>query len=260
MEADGIRVEVDGAIAQIVIDRPPVNAVSTAMYEALIRAFTEVGAREDVLVVLLCSGVERHFSAGADIRELEQIVTSGTSELDERRQRLARQAYALLLDLPQPAIAVVNGTTLGAGAVLAACCDIRIGSSRAKIGLTEVNVARCGGARHLMRLLPQGVVRRMYFTATPLTAEQALHYGFFEELHEPGTERDAALAMARTIAGKSPLALRLAKEALNACEPLSIGEGYPLEQDYTLRLARSQDAREAARAFLEKREPVWVGA
>jgi enoyl-CoA hydratase len=260
MGLEGIRIEENDRIVQVVIDRPPVNAVSTAMYESLISLFKALGGRADIDVVLLRSANEKIFAAGADIRELEQIVNSGTSELDERRQALARTTYELLIDLPQPTIAVIGGIALGAGAVLNACCDMRVASSKARIGLTEINVARCGGGRHLMRLLPQGVVRRMYFTGEPVDAETLHRFGVFDEIHAPGTELEAALDLARTIAKKSPSAVRIAKEALNASEPRSIAEGYPIEQEYTLRLARSQDAKEAARAFLDKREPVWTGS
>lgn len=260
MELDGIAVEQDGSIARIVIDRPPVNAISTTMYESLSSVLSDIHGREDVDVVLLCSAQENIFCAGADIKELEQIVNSDTSELDERRQLLAREAYELLLNLAQPTIAVINGPALGAGAVLSACCDIRIGSTKARIGLPEINVARCGGGRHMMRILPQGVVRRMYFTGRPLDAATAHHLGALDEVREPGEEMQAALELASVIASKSPFALRMAKRALNASESMSITEGYVIEQAYTLQLARSQDAKEATRAFLEKREPVWSGA
>jgi len=260
MELEGFRMERDGQIANLVIDRPPVNAVSTAMYESLIEACKAIDADQGVDVVILSSANEKIFCAGADIRELEEIVNSGSSAMDERRQGLAREAYDRFLNLAQPTIGVVGGIALGAGAVLAACCDLRVGSTRAKIGLTEINVARCGGGRHMMRLLPQGVVRRMYFTGEPLGAETLLRLGVFEDLCESGTELEVARALAAKIAAKSPLALRIAKRSLNRCEPESIATGYPVEQEFTLELARSADAAEAARAFLEKREPVWVGA
>jgi enoyl-CoA hydratase/carnithine racemase len=257
MLAQGIQVETEGKVARVVMDRPPVNAVSTATYEALRDALAEINERSDMAVVLLCSALEDHFSAGADLPEVERIVASPTSELDEKRQLLARDVYDRLLNLAQPTIAVVNGTAMGAGAVLAACCDIRVGSRRARIALTEINVARCGGARHMSRLLPQGVVRRMYFTAEPLDAETAYRYGFLQELCDPGEELSVAEALAAVIAAKSPHALRLAKESLNACEGLPVADGYALEQQYTLKLGRTPDAREAVRAFLEKRDPVW---
>jgi enoyl-CoA hydratase/carnithine racemase len=108
-----------------------------------------------------------------------------------------------------------------------------------------------------MRFAPSAVVREMYFTGGPLTAEEALQYGLVNATFEAGTELAAARELAMRIAAKSPVSLRIAKEALNAAEWLPVSEGYALEQTYTLRLARTPDGVEAARAFLEKRDPIW---
>jgi enoyl-CoA hydratase len=259
MEFDGVRLERDGEILNVILDRPPVNAVSTGMYESLIQIFGDTAVDESIQVVVFSSANPKIFSAGADIRELKATVNSETSDLDVRRQRLARETYDLLINLPQPTIAVINGPALGAGAVLIACCDIRVASKTAKVGLTEINVARCGGARHLMRILPQGVVRRMYFTAQILEPEELLRHGAIDGVFDDGDEKSAAMGIAAVIASKSPIALRTAKRALNACEPLPIREGYELEQQFTLELGRSQDAKEATAAFLEKRPPIWTG-
>jgi enoyl-CoA hydratase len=259
LDGEGVRVELAGRVAEVVLDRPPVNAFSTGMYRSLADAFRALSEREDVDVVLLRSAHEKVFSAGADIRELERIVEGGDPELDIRRQGLARELFEAILQGAQPSIAVLNGPALGAGAVVASCCDLRYASTRATIGLPEINVARCGGGRHMMRLLPPGVVRQMYFTGRPLEASEAARFGAFNAVLEPGQELEAARAIALTIASKSPLATRLAKLALNGSESLPVAEGYALEQTFTLRLGRSADAAEAVHAFLDKRAPVWVG-
>lgn len=253
-----VRISQEGAVGIITMDRPPVNAMSTDMYAELTDAFREV-SKHDISTVVLVSASERCFCAGADVKELNSIAGSGDTARDEQRQVLARSLFDTVLNNRQPVIAAINGPALGAGAVLAACCDIRYASERATIGLPEINVGRCGGGRHMMRLLPQGKVREMYFTGRPLDAQEAFRLGLVERVVSHGLEREAAMQIAREIAGKSPLALRMAKEALNACEALPVSEGYALEQTYTLRLARSEDAKEAARAFLEKRAPVWTG-
>jgi enoyl-CoA hydratase len=130
-----------------------------------------------------------------------------------------------ITDTPQVTIAAINGPAIGAGAALISCCDIRIGSPRATICLPEINVGRCGGARHWMRLLPQGVLREMYFTGQPLSADDALRFGAISRI-VPGEElRAATAALARTIAGKGAVALRLAKQALNGCEELPLSAG-----------------------------------
>jgi enoyl-CoA hydratase/carnithine racemase len=140
-----------------------------------------------------------------------------------------------------------------------ACCDFRVASDQAQIGLTEINVGRCGGGRHLSRIVPQGWVRRMYFTGQPLSAAEAYRLGAFEEVASDGSEFDRAMELAREIASKSPLAVRIGKEALDAAEDKPAEEGYRLEQACTLRLGATADAQEAVAAFREKRAPVWTG-
>jgi enoyl-CoA hydratase/carnithine racemase len=254
-----VHLECANAIGTVTIDRPPVNALASATYAELIERFREVGGRTDVAVVVLRATGDRCFSAGADVGELRTMADAGDPAADERRQTLAFDLFDTVLRTPQPVIAALNGPALGAGAVLAACSDIRYASERATIGLPEINVGRCGGGRHLMRLFPQGKLREMYFTGEPVDAVEAHRLGAFDRVFPHGEELKGALGLARVIAGKSPLALRLAKEALNGAESLPIADGYALEQTYTLRLGRSEDAKEAARAFVEKRQPVWTG-
>jgi enoyl-CoA hydratase len=258
VDLHGLRFERTGAIGNLILDRPPVNALSTDVYESLIQILIDIRAMDDINVVVLSSAHPRIFSAGADIKEVSQAAGGSDPGSDVRRQQRVRNMLDLLVELPQPTIAVVNGAALGAGAGLAASCDIRVGSVNASIGLPEINVGRCGGARHLMRLVPQGVVRQMYFTGEPLDADTSFRLGLLNEVHPQGEELAAAFALAAKIAAKSPYALRLAKEAVNGCEFLSLKDGYAFEQGYTLKLGRSNDAKEAARAFVEKREPVWT--
>ncbi|WP_413806381.1 enoyl-CoA hydratase-related protein [Streptomyces sp. OE57] len=251
----GVRLETHGPIAEVVLDRPPVNAVTVEMYERLVTVFRELSSRTDVHAVLLRSDV-RMFSAGADIKQPVEAV-SPSEGAAERRQRMARTAYEAILDCSLPTIAVVNGAALGAGAVLAACCDIRYAAQDARIGLPEITAGRCGGGSHLMRLLPQGQVRLMYFTGEPIDAVEAHRTGLVQRV--AGTEEILAEAreLAGRIAAKSPLGLRLAKRALDEAEVLPVKPGYAAEQVYTLRLGAHPDAAEAARAVLEKRAPVW---
>jgi enoyl-CoA hydratase/carnithine racemase len=191
------------------------------------------------------------------MNEVAEQVNSDSDEGLIRQQALARAAYEAVTTCAQPTIVVINGPALGAGAVLAACCDIRYASTAATIGLPEINVGRCGGGRHLMRFAPNGIVREMYFTGEALTADEARDVGLVNKTFAPGRELAAARLLAHRIGAQSPFALRMAKEALNGAEPLPVAEGYALEQQYTIRLGRSPDAVEAARAFLEKRRPEW---
>ena len=254
-----VRVEIADRVAAVTLDRPPVNALSSGFYEEIGTVMERVAADSRVSVMVLMSASPRAFCAGADMTELAALSGPDAEQADARRQELARRVFGQLLDLPQPSIAVVDGPAVGAGAVIASCADMRMGSPRASFTLPEVAVGRCGGGRHLMRHLPQGVVRRMFFTAQPLTSEEALRFGFLDSLHDSADLVPAAMARARDIAAHSPLALRLGKAALNESEPLPVQEGYSVEQQYTLRLARSADSREALAARREKRAPRFTG-
>lgn len=254
-----LSIEHDGPVALVTLDRPPVNALASSTYRSLREAFERIAADPTAVVVLVRSASARAFCAGADVTELSQLTGADARAADERRQVLARTVFDRLLTLPQPTIAVLDGPAIGAGAVIASCCDLRVGSRRTSFQLPEVTVGRCGGARHLMRHLPQSVVRRMYFTADRLSAEEAAQLGFLDLTDDDTTPDGAALALARRIATNSPLALRLGKEAINAAEALPVSEGYAVEQQYTLRLARSGDAREALAARREGRTPRYTG-
>lgn len=251
-----LQLHVDGPVAEVVLDRTPVNAVSLKMYEELTTVFRDLSQRTDVHAVILRSANPKMFCAGADIRETVDAISPAESVF-ELRQRWARTCYEAILDCAVPTIAVVNGHALGAGAVLAGCCDIRFAAADLSIGLPEINAGRCGGARHLARLIPQGRLRMLYFTGEPMDAEEALRLDLVQYVGKDGDELEQARALAAKIARKSPLGLRLAKRALNESEAMGVREGYAHEQKYTIRLAQSPDAQEAAAATLEKREPRW---
>ena len=254
-----VRVEIADRVATMTLDRPPVNALSSGFYEEISAALEQIAASAQVSVMVLMSASARAFCAGADVAELAALSGPEAAQADARRQELARRVFGQLLGLPQPSIAVVDGPAIGAGAVIASCADMRMGSPRASFTLPEVAVGRCGGGRHLMRHLPQGIDRQMFFTARPLPSDEALRFGFLDSVHDSAGLVEAALARARDIAAYSPLALRLGKAALNESEPLPVQQGYAVEQRYTLELARSADSREALAARREKRAPRFTG-
>jgi len=254
-----VRVETADSVAAVTLDRPPVNALSSGFYAELSAVLERIAADPQVSVMVLMSASSRAFSAGADVTELAALSGADADDADARRQELARRVFGQLLELPQPSIAVLDGPAIGAGAVIASCADMRMGSPRARFALPELSVGRCGGGRHMMRHLPQGVVRRMFFTGQPLSSAEALRFGFLDSVHDRAELADAAMARARGIAANSPLALRLGKAALNESEALPVQEGYAVEQQYTLRLARTADAREALAARREKRAPRFTG-
>lgn len=252
---DEIRVEIAGNVATVTLDAPPVNALTVARYRQLADTFDEISRRDDVHCALLTAAGTRAFCAGLDLHEF----ASWPAERDHERAAAARRTFAAIRLCAIPVIAAVNGPALGAGCVLAACCDVRLASERASFGLPEINVGRCGGGAHLGRIVPPGLLRRMFFTGQPIGAQEAHRAGLVDEVVAPEALVAAARSLAAVIAAKSPLGLRLGKQALNEAEWLPVEQGYVIEQGYSTRLLQTEDAREAARAVIEKRAPQFKG-
>ena len=171
--------------------------------------------------------------------------------------RYARDAFWSITDCAVPVIGAINGPALGAGLAYAACCDILIASENATFGTTEINVGLLGASAHLSLLVGRHKARELFFTGETIGADELYRLGALRAVVARADLMDAALELASTLAAKSPIALRLAKEAMNRVEGLPLKEAYRTEQDYTARLLRFDDAKEANAAFLEKRPPDW---
>jgi len=250
-----ISVDVQDGVAAVTLDRPPVNAVTLDLYERLGETFADLGARMDVHCAVLTGAGDRAFCAGLDLKEF----LAATVEEDPHRAEVVRTSFHRIRHCAIPVIAAVNGPALGAGTVFAAVCDIRIAADTATFSMPEINVGRCGGAAHVGRLIGQGALRRMYFTGQPIDAAEAHRIGLVEQVVAAAELLPTARALAGVIAAKSPLGLRIAKQSLNDVEFLPVDEGYPVEQSYSTKLMATEDAREAARAVVEKRRPVFHG-
>jgi len=248
-----IEVETTGKIVTVTIDRPPVNALTLAMYGQIADTFEDLGRRTDVHCAIFTGRGTRAFCAGLDLHEF----LAATPEQDPERAAVVRRTFSTLRHCAIPVIAAVNGPALGAGCVLASVCDIRIASQNATFGLPEINVGRCGGGAHIDRHVPQGALRKMFFTGRPISAEEAYRLGLAEQVVAPEKLMESALQLAGVISEKDPLGLRFGKKALNEIEFLSVEDGYAREQGYSTRLMHTEDAREATRAVLEKRPPVF---
>lgn len=250
-----LHLEKRGKVALVTLDRPPVNALTLALYGEIGELFEKLGEDLDVHCAVFTSAGNRAFCAGLDLNEF----LSATPEQDPERAAIVRRTFSALYRCSIPVIAAINGPALGAGSVLATVCDIRIASTTARFGTPEINVGRCGGAAHHGRLIPQGALRRMYFTGEPIGAAEALRLGLVDEVVEPEQLMTTALSLATKIADKSPLGLRYAKQALNDIESMPLEPAYEHEQGFSTKLMYTEDAREAARASVEKRAPVFKG-
>jgi enoyl-CoA hydratase/carnithine racemase len=162
-----------------------------------------------------------------------------------------------ITDCAVPVIGAINGPALGAGLAFAACCDMLVASDNATFGTTEINVGLLGASAHLSLLVGRHKAREMFFTGEQVPAAELHRLGAVRAVVPRAELADTARALAATIAAKSPIALRLAKESMNRVEFLPLKEAYRTEQDYTGRLRGYEDAAEARAAFLEKRDPEW---
>ena len=250
---------VDEHVATVTLNRPDVhNAQNDTLRRELYQLFAELQFDDAVKAVVVTGAGERAFSAGADIREF--VEPASPTQLRERRKRID---YRAMMDrCPQPIIAAINGFALGGGLELALACDIRIAAENATLGLTEVNLAIIpggGGTQRLPRLVGRGKALEMILTAARIPAAEALTIGLVERVVPAGTALAAATELARTIAGKAPIALRYAKEAVVKGLGMSLDDGLRLEGDLSTLLRTTEDRLEGAKAFLEKRKPRWTG-
>jgi enoyl-CoA hydratase/carnithine racemase len=169
-----------------------------------------------------------------------------------------RECFFAISDCALPVIGAINGAAVGAGLALVASCDIIIASERARFAVPEINVGVLGGGRHLQRMIGVYKTRKMFFTGEFLGPDEFHRLGAIEAVVPADELMPTARALAKEIATKSPIGLRLAKESLNRVEDLPLKEGYRLEQDYTNRVNTFNDSAEARNAYREKRPPEWT--
>lgn len=218
--------------------------------------FDTISDRDDVRVAVL-TGAGKHFCAGADIKSRagsERQPGDGW-----QHSRRAREAFHSIVECKVPVIGAINGSALGAGLAIAASCDILIAAENCALGLPEINVGLLGGGRHAMRLFGHSKARRMMFTGQRLDGRELYRLGVVEACVPADQLMDTAMALAKEIASKSPIAMQLAKHAMNAIEFMNLRDGYRFEQSMTAELSKYEDSKEAMQAFVEKREPVFKG-
>ena len=256
MPLEYMKVEVRDYIATVVMDRPPVNAQNAQFRNEIMEVFDSFNDRDDVRVAVL-TGAGKVFCAGADIKERGSIIKAPGDYA--RHNRTAREYANSIRECAVPVLAAVNGAALGAGFGLMAACDIMLASDTAVFGMPEIDVGLAGGAAMLAHLVGKSRGRRIIFTGDRIPAQEMYRSGVIEWCGPPDSLMEEAMKLARAIASKSPMAMRLAKKAYNVCENMPQRDGYRFEQDITVQLSHTEDAREAQRAFAEKRKPVFKG-
>ncbi len=240
MMPDTILFEKAGGLAWLTLNRPrTLNAINMRMRDELWDAVLAARDDPDLRVVIFKGAGERAFSAGADISEFG----TAPSYVESRRARRQRDLWGLILSLEKPLIAALHGYALGAGIELALCCDLRIASDDARLGLPEVGlgyIPSAGGTQTLPRHLPPGVAMQMVLTGDPLDAATALRYGLVQRVVPRPRLYEEAESLARTLVTRAPLALRLAKRAVVEGLDLPLAQGLALEHRLAQRALAGQ--------------------
>ncbi len=251
-------VERRGRVAVITINRPQkLNALNIQTRAEGAAALEELREDESVRVVVITGAGEKAFVAGADISEFE-----GRTAVSQRDVMTARSLFTAVDTFPKPVIAMINGFCLGGGCELALSCDIRVASETARFGQPEINLGIIpggGGTQRLTRLVGEGKAMELILTGDMIDAQHAYNLGLVN-LVVPAADLEArTMELANRIAEKSPVALRMAKEAVKTAARANLDEGLRREIDLFALTFSSQDKDEGVRAFLEKRKPDFKG-
>jgi enoyl-CoA hydratase/carnithine racemase len=247
-----------GPIAHLELVNPPLNLVTRELTEQLREALARLAAADEVRVVVVTGSGERAFCAGSHIGEFEAL----RGRVAEGKLLLEKLVYRQLAELPMPTIAAIEGDALGGGLELALCCDLRVASARARLGMPEVHLAvipGSGGTQRLPRIVGLARAKELILTGRIISAEVAERIGLVNQVVPAGEARGAADALADEIAARGPLAVREAKWLIDGALDLDLDAGLAAELDASERVFASEDMLEGASAFFEKRDPEYRG-
>jgi enoyl-CoA hydratase len=251
-------VERRGRVAIVTINRPEKrNALNIKTREEGAAVLEQLQNDDDVRVVVITGAGDKAFIAGADIAEF-----AGRTALMQRAVMLGRSLFTAIDVFPKPVIAMVNGYCLGGGCELALACDLRIASETASFGQPEINLGIIpggGGTQRLTRLIGEGKAMEMILTGEIIDAQTAFSLGLVNHVVPADQLEAKTFEIANRMAEKSPIALRLAKEAVKLASRSNLDEGLRREVDLFALCFSSEDKDEGVGAFLEKRKPEFKG-
>jgi 2-(1,2-epoxy-1,2-dihydrophenyl)acetyl-CoA isomerase len=251
-------------VAVLTLNRPErLNAMSTAMLDGLLEALPRLAADEGVGVVVL-TGAGRGFCAGGDVKAMAagREFDDGTLEAKAQGLRRRMEVSRWLHEMPKPTIAMVRGAAAGAGLSLALACDLRVAADNARFATAFARVGYSGdfgGSWFLTQLVGTAKARELYYTADIVDAAQALALNLVNRVVPDARLEEETLALAQRLASGPRVALRYMKRNMNAAETNSLTEHLDLEAWHHTRCGATEDHREATKAFVEKREPVFRG-
>jgi enoyl-CoA hydratase/carnithine racemase len=254
-----VRLELD-RVALLELDDPPLNLVTGPLLEDLEAALEvlEAAAPGDVRAVVVTGRGERAFSVGSNVKEFEAYRTLGGREPFELEARVAQR----LAGLPMPTIAAIEGDALGGGLELALCCDLRVATKQARLGLPEVRLAvtpSTGGTQRLPRIVGVGRAKELLLTGRIIDAAEAERIGLVNEVVPRGAAVRRARAIGEEIAERGPLAVRAVKTLVDDALDRSLADGHEAEIEASVRIFATDDLLEGARSFVEKRNPEYHG-
>jgi enoyl-CoA hydratase len=249
-----------GRVTHLELVNPPLNLVTRDLLGALGDALRTIAASPagDVRAVVVSGRGDRAFSAGSHVGEFEDQRGPDGRERHALESGVARQ----LAELPMPTIAAIEGNALGGGLELALCCDLRIASELARLGLPEVRLAvtpGAGGTQRLPRVVGAARARELILIGKVLSAAEAERIGLVHEVVPAGEAVPRAIAIAEEIASRGPLAVREAKRLIDLATETDMDAGLAAELDASDRVFASEDMLEGVKAFFEKRDPEYHG-
>lgn len=248
----------DDHVAVITLNRrDKLNALNGELRSLLMDTFASLADDDGVRVVVIHGAGDKAFVAGADVTEFH------ARTLEEQAAVYAEpRIYEMIADFPKPVIAAIHGFCMGGGSELALACDVRVADKTTRISQAEIRIGLIpggGGTQRLTRLVGRGWASIMSFTGDFVDADEAHRIGLVDVLVDEGHHLSAGLELAGRMARWSPVALRLAKDAIRAAFEMPLTEGLIYEKDRFLDAFGSQDGREGVAAFVEKRKPNFKG-
>ena len=255
MAYQNIKIEINDGIAVLTLNRPEVrNALDYVTWDEIRAGMRELRFNDDAHVIILTGAGGKAFASGADIKALNARTVS-----EQMNSEVNDILYEITMH-KKPVIAAVDGYALGGGCELAMACDIRIATKKSKFGQPEVNLGIIpGGTQRLQRLVGIGKAKELIFTGDIISAEEAERIGLIEKVVEDGTVLEAAIEMAKKIKAKGPVAITLAKQAINVGANTDLYSGLCFER-YSQAIAFSTaDKAEGTLAFIEKRPAQFKG-
>lgn len=251
MNSDLVSVDL-GSITIVRLNNPPLNLVSKEVTAAMSSAFAQIEQDDSIRAVVLVGAGERAFSAGSDVKEFSLL----HRRVGEEKLIKENAVYDRLAALPPPTIAALEGDALGGGLELALCCDFRVASETARLGMPEVRLGvmpGSGGTQRLPRLIGLARAKELILLGDIIDAETAFGFGLVNRVVPQGDAEVAARTLAETLASRGPLAVREAKGLLNTTLDVSRAEGQSEELAASERVFASLDMLEGSAAFIEKR-------